>query len=307
MIVSYVLTNSILGSRVALIAASCMQRLAIGALLLISTDALIWSPAAAQTPNSGFLGTRWDLPGPKSAVAAPPFGNGKADWSIVAAGVATNIPPDADHPINELTLDFDNLLPPPNVPNIGDNVVRSDALLQVAINIWQVGSLNTFTNLGQVADGGGVIGANAAASNAGDIRAAVLRFLQPPPVESQPDTETLAHAFRPDTMGTGLGPGTIGGDIHFRPHKYGPDGMPNTIDDDPNGVIWVNDANAPFGTVDLLTVMIHEVGHAIGLDHNTDDNMSVMQPNYMGSRRALSNTDMLNVQQLYGAQVPEPV
>ena len=217
------------------------------------------------------------------------------------------MPPDADHPAGALTLNFDNLLPPPNVPNVGDNLVRPDALLQIAINTWAAGSAGTFTNLGQFLDGGGVIGANAAASDLADIRGAVLRFTDPVPPGSQTNMEVLAHAFRPDTLNDALGPGTIGGDIHFRPNKYGPDGIPNTPDDEPNGVVWVNDPNAPFGTVDLLTVMIHEVGHAIGLDHNTGDAMSVMDPVYIGPRRGLSGTDKQNVQQLYGGVVaPEP-
>ncbi len=272
--------------------------------LLATVDA---ATVCSQTPGSAFLGTRWDLPGPKDAVISPPtlggtFGPGAADWSIVAAGITALIPPDSDHLLDPITLDFDKLLPPANA-------IRPVTLFELALNIWDVGSLGAWSNLGNAIDGGGDIGDNVAVGNTsdtGDIRAAVLRWDEEAPLSSQFNTDVIAHAFQPDTLAAMLVVGTIGGDAHFRPHAYGPDGLPNTGDEEENGVIWVDDPLAPAGTVDLLTVMIHEVGHALGLDHNVGDMGSVMQPVYTGPKRSLSTTDKRNIRQLYGLAVPEP-
>jgi hypothetical protein len=262
----------------------------------------------AQTAGSSFLGSRWDLPGSK-AVFSPPvlggtFGPGAANWSEVAAGTVDLIPPDVNHPnepmmLNPITLDFDELLAPAVVN-------RPEDLFEEALNIWMIGSLGTWMNLSDVADGTGDVGANVAASNTGDIRVAVLRWTTAPPVSSQFPSEVIAHAFPPDTMNDMLYAGTIGGDVHFRPHLYGPDGIQGNLDDDPNGVNWVDDPMAGFGEVDLLTVMIHEVGHALGLGHNLVDPNSVMDPTYSGPRRALSGQDRRNIRQLYGIVLPVP-
>ena len=269
--------------------------------LLVAVDA---ATVFSQTPGSAFLGTRWDLVGPKHAVISPPtlggtFGPGVADWSIVAPGITTLLPPDSDHLIDPITLDFDQLLPPANA-------IRPAALFQLALDIWSVGSLGAWSNAGNVMDGGGDIGDNVAASDMGFIRAAVLRWDEEVPPSSYVDYDVIAHAFQPDTLPASLVVGTIGGDTHFRPHAYGPDGLPNTGDEEEGGVVWVDDPLAPAGTVDLLTVMIHEVGHALGLDHNTGEMSSVMQPIYTGPKRSLSTTDKRNIRQLYGLAVPEP-
>jgi hypothetical protein len=272
--------------------------LKIGLVVALAAPALALGP----TPGTTWLGTRWDIPGPKNIATSPPTaggttGPGEADWSIVAPLIATMQPPDADHPgpPDNLTLDFDHLLHPANVRRPAD-------LFAIALEKWDVGSLGAWTNLGMVADGGGVIGAAAAASNTGDIRAAVLHWDEDPPLSSQFDQHIIAHAFRPGTMGAITG--TIGGDVHFRPHAYGPDGMPGGGDDHDDGVVWVDKRFPVFPEVDLLTVMIHEIGHALGLGHNGAAD-SVMNPTYMGRNWRLSQADKQNIRRLYGA-VPEP-
>jgi hypothetical protein len=55
------------------------------------------------------------------------------------------------------------------------------------------------------------------------------------------------------------------------------------------------------GTLDLYTVALHEVGHALSLDHNPDIN-SVMYESYQGVRTGLGASDVTSIQNLYGAR-----
>jgi len=59
------------------------------------------------------------------------------------------------------------------------------------------------------------------------------------------------------------------------------------------------------GTVDFFTVMSHEIGHALGLDHSSNPN-DVMYPYYMGARNWLSTGDIQNIQGLYAGIVGAP-
>lgn len=58
------------------------------------------------------------------------------------------------------------------------------------------------------------------------------------------------------------------------------------------------------GKYDLYTVMLQEVGHAIGLD-NSADLTSVMSSLYAGKKTALAATDLTAVQQLYGGRLAD--
>lgn len=87
---------------------------------------------------------------------------------------------------------------------------------------------------------------------------------------------TLAHAFYPNYQ-----PAHLAGDVHF--------------DADEN---WSDDEHCPDDHFDLLSVAVHEIGHALGLDHNADRE-SVMFAQYMGVRRTLNGTDVENIQRLY--------
>jgi Matrixin/PEP-CTERM motif len=312
------------------------KRFVLLAVLAASCTATVYG----QTADSKFLGTRWDKPGPKKAVKSPPlggtFGPGEANWSIVGAGIG--IAGGDAHP--GVTRKFDALLP-------NDPAGTAEALFQAALKTWADASVTPgnpgsgFKLLGKVADGGGLVGqgppdpANMINTDGtvGDIRAAVFPFEEQLQSQGNP-FDVIAHAFYPDTDAQKVfyaAFASIGGDAHFRPHAFGLDGMPNTFDDEPTGVKWIDwqpgdpmaippippDPAPAFDEIDLYTVMLHEVGHALGLGHNLvpdpanmgqfipADNNSVMVPTYPGIRQMLSATDIANIRQLYRA-VPEP-
>ncbi len=86
----------------------------------------------------------------------------------------------------------------------------------------------------------------------------------------------LAHAFRPDFPDPNLA-----GEVHF--------------DSDER---WSSDTICPPSRKDLLTVAIHEIGHALGLRH-VGDTDSVMFRGYQGVRRKLASTDQTSIRSLY--------
>ena len=86
---------------------------------------------------------------------------------------------------------------------------------------------------------------------------------------------TLAHGFFPPPNGV-----SAAGDIHF--------------DDDES---WA-DGPGP-GVFDLNEVATHEVGHALGLDHE-DLAPAVMQPIYTGAFTGLLQDDIDGIRTLYG-------
>ncbi len=58
------------------------------------------------------------------------------------------------------------------------------------------------------------------------------------------------------------------------------------------------------GNYDVYTVMMHEAGHVLGLDHSADPS-SVMYQDYLGPRKGLSAGDVSAIQALYGARQPD--
>ena len=155
------------------------------------------------------------------------------------------------------------------------------AIFAAALAVWDTAS--GFISLGMVADGGSGFGApESAGGHLGDIRiGAVSGF----------GGGVLAHSYQPGTQALfGLG-GTIAGDIHIN-----------------SAFTWTDD---PAGSgFDLFTVMLHELGHSLGLGHSAVSG-SVMEPFYSGRRRTLHADDIAGIQAIYGppsamAAVPEP-
>jgi hypothetical protein len=153
------------------------------------------------------------------------------------------------------------------------------AAINAALNVWD--SASGFTNLGKVTDGGAVAGGLAAImGHLGDIRIGAYPFI----------FGVLAGSFMPGTellFGPG---GTAGGDVHMN-----------------NAVLWVDDSTDLFSDpdIDFFTVILHELGHALGLGHSTDSR-AVMNANYMGARRTLSADDVNGIQAIYGPPTAVP-
>ncbi len=90
----------------------------------------------------------------------------------------------------------------------------------------------------------------------------------------------LAHAFFPPPINPHPG---LAGDLHF---------------DDQESWATTHNGNGN-GSIDLLSVAIHELGHALGLRHtNIPD--AIMYPTYNGNRRILSQDDIDGIQSIYG-------
>jgi len=93
----------------------------------------------------------------------------------------------------------------------------------------------------------------------------------------------LAHGFYP-------GNSTLSGDLHFDSERWSDQ---KTVSED--------------GKFNLFSVAVLEIGHCIGLFHNTENKDSVMQPIYKpgfsveNKNNRLSESDIKTVQEMYGA------
>ncbi len=245
------------------------------AVVAIALLALIASPAAAFT----FMGpkTKWDTGINTASVhgfTAPdgPRIPGAATWSVMGAGfdLDAGAPAalDPDHGAN-LTKVMTDL----GVPGFA-TVAAYEAVFKSALDTWA--GVSGFSNLGKVADGAVDAGApDGGGGELGDIRFAAWELT---------DDDPLAHAYAPGTEAVFGAGGTIQGDVH--------------ID---KGRTWINVANhmAGDGKHDLHTVVLHELGHSLGLGHSTVPS-SVMVPKYSGGRRVLQADDKEGIQALYG-------
>lgn len=247
---------------------------------------LVVSPALAF--NLFSPPTAWD-PGANTARDFTGSSPGGATFSIMGAGF-TDVSPMASDPGHaaNMTQSITALgVLDPNT-NLSWGIADYAAVIDWALDTWAGPSF--FTNLGEVTDGGVNAGdATLNGGHLGDIRVAAWDISTSNP---QIPYTTLAHAFQPDTDSTPTAAmlGTIGGDIHFD-----------------TTFTWVDDPLDMVGNMqfDIYTVALHEVGHALGLDHlETAVLNAVMNPTYGGARRSLSQDDITGIQTLYG--IPEP-
>jgi hypothetical protein len=185
---------------------------------------------------------------------------GGATWSIMGGGLG--MPAFDDHGAN--TSDITSL------GVAGWGVADYASMIGEMLDVWA--AVSGFTNLGQVADGGVAGGApDGTGGELGDIRIAALPF--------DGGSGVLAHAYQPGTEAIFGGGGTVAGDVH--------------MDVDEN---WTDNA----GGIDIFTVMLHELGHALGLGHSDDIN-AIMYPFYGGPNRTLGADDIAGIQALYGS------
>ncbi len=218
--------------------------------------------------------TKWNLGGNSASTfshvaPAGPMTPGSATWSIMAPGLV-----DASG--------FD----PHGVTSTLGALTSSDeaAMIAAALGVWD--SASGFTSLGMVADSGAGFGAlETAGGHLGDIRIGAMTGF---------GGSVLAHAYQPGTQALFGAGGTIAGDVHI-----------NT------GFLWADDPTDTTGDgdFDLFTVLLHELGHSLGLGHSAVFG-SVMEPFYAGARRTLHADDIAGIQAIYGPPpalaVPEP-
>ncbi len=217
-------------------------------------------------------GTKWGLgPNVATQLAGHVGTPGSFTWSIMPAGLGFE---GYENHFGGLSTNFGALLGGPTEAEEIEIVAR-------VLDKWA--AVSGLIVLGLVADG--LVNGGAPESMGGHL--GDMRFAA---VGEGFGGNFLGHAYQPGNESIyGVG-GSITGDIHMNTQYE--------FVDDPNQ-LW--QSGDPF---DFETVMLHEVGHSLGLGHSLVPG-SVMRSEYIGTRRELGPDDIAGIQHIYGP-VPEP-
>jgi len=263
-----------------MITSRLLGALCICVLSFSANASMVTAGGVPESSDYSLLSSAWDPGADTARLATGNPAPGGATWSIMGAGIS-----------DVSALDYHSGFSTTLMTELTglDGVTDTDIenTIDKALDLWA--AVSGFTNLGQVADSGAGMGAtDAAGGNVGDIRVGAIY------IDGGTGPNTLAHAWQPGTDDLYGVSYNILGDAHF---------------DDSNS--WfISDLNgSAFGTgaVDLLTVMIHEFGHSLGLFHSTVTG-SIMEGAYAGIRTTLHADDIAGIKAIYGLNTsPVPI
>jgi len=101
---------------------------------------------------------------------------------------------------------------------------------------------------------------------------------------------TLAYAYFP-------GQGEISGIIIFNEeYRWSLDGRNMRHENRDGSIVMVK-------TYNLIQVLVHEIGHSIGLRHSESSTKDVMNPYYNGGTMTLSPEDIYRIRKIYGTRL----
>lgn len=141
-----------------------------------------------------------------------------------------------------------------------------EADVRAAFDAWEAVTNIHFV---EIADGGG---------DGGDDPVADIRIAGHVGFET---ATVLAHGFFPGRLPAF---GTIAGDIHFDTDET-----------------WSTTTSVTPGGIKVFNVMLHELGHALGLGHSDESLVTgIMNPNYNAALNALQPDDIEGIQEIYG-------
>ncbi len=228
---------------------------------------------AASALGYEFNGTKWGI-GPNSATYLVGYEGtpGYFTWSIMRSDLGFE---GYENHFGLRTVEFGSLL---------GTSSQSEEIAAISSALAKWSTVCGLTAVGPLADGEVNGGApESMGGHLGDMRFGAVR--------GGFGGNFLGHAYQPGNESIYGAGGSIAGDIHM-----------NTLYqfiDDPNHIYQ---GGREF---DFETVMLHEIGHSLGLAHSEVPG-SVMYGDYTGARRELRPDDIAGIQYIYGP-VPAPM